>query len=103
MQVERLSAQVEDLKRQVRRDSSTSSHYIPVYRATVLLCQLAGVAVSAGWVAGIREKAAGLVESSGFMTVRGSACARPRRGTRSHPRPVRRSAPPTAVRAAPRP
>ena len=46
----------------------TAGHYIPVYRATVLLCQLAGVAVSTGWMAGIRGKAAGLVEASGFMT-----------------------------------
>jgi transposase len=44
----------------------TAGHYIPVYRATVLLCQLAGVAVSAGWMAGIRGKAARLVEASGF-------------------------------------
>jgi transposase len=29
-----------------------SGHYIPVYRATLLLCQLAGIAVSAGWIAG---------------------------------------------------
>ena len=33
----------------------------------MLLCQLAGVAVSAGWMAGIRGKAAALVEASGFM------------------------------------
>jgi transposase len=45
----------------------TAGHYIPVYRATVLLCQLAGVAVSTGWMAGIRGKAAGLVEAGGFM------------------------------------
>jgi transposase len=44
-----------------------SGHYIPVYRATVLLCQLAGIAVSTGWMAGIRGKAAALVEASGFM------------------------------------
>src|SRR6266851_167345 len=44
-----------------------SGHHIPVYRATLLLCQLAGVAVSTGWMAGIRGKAAALVESSGFM------------------------------------
>ena len=44
-----------------------SGHYIPVYRATLLLCQLAGVAVSTGWMAGIRGKAAALVEASGFM------------------------------------
>jgi transposase len=44
-----------------------SGHHIPIYRATLLLCQLAGVAVSTGWMAGIRGKAAGLVEASGFM------------------------------------
>jgi transposase len=42
-------------------------HHIPVYRATLLLCQLAGIAVSAGWMAGIRGRAAALVEASGFM------------------------------------
>ena len=44
-----------------------AGHYIPVYRATLLLCQLAGITVSTGWMAGIRGKAAGLVEASGFM------------------------------------
>jgi transposase len=44
-----------------------SGHHIPVYRATLLLCQLAGIAVSTGWMAGIRGKAAALVEDSGFM------------------------------------
>ena len=44
-----------------------SGHHIPVYRATLLLCQLAGIAVSTGWMAGIRGKAAVLVEASGFM------------------------------------
>ena len=44
-----------------------AGHYIPVYRATLLLCQLAGLRVSAGWMAGIRGKAAALVEGSGFM------------------------------------
>ena len=43
-----------------------SGHHIPVHRATLLLCQLAGIAVSTGWMAGIRGKAAGLVEASGF-------------------------------------
>ena len=43
-----------------------SGHHIPVHRATLLLCQLAGVAVSTGWMAGIRGKAATLVEASGF-------------------------------------
>jgi transposase len=45
----------------------TAGHYIPVHRATLLLCQLAGAAVSTGWMAGIRGRAAGLVEASGFM------------------------------------
>jgi transposase len=45
----------------------TCGHHIPVYRATLLLCQLAGVAVSTGWMAGIRGRAAALVEASGFM------------------------------------
>ena len=44
-----------------------SGHHIPIYRATLLLCQLAGIAVSTGWMAGIRGRAAGLVEASGFM------------------------------------
>jgi uncharacterized coiled-coil protein SlyX len=32
-------------------------HHIPIYRATLLLCQLAGIAVSTGWMAGIRGRA----------------------------------------------
>jgi transposase len=44
----------------------TCGHHIPVWRSTVLLCQLAGVAVSTGWMAGVRGKAAALVEASGF-------------------------------------
>jgi transposase len=44
----------------------TAGHYIPVYRSTLLLCQLAGIAVSTGWMAGIRGRAASLVEASGF-------------------------------------
>src|SRR5260370_29764681 len=42
-------------------------HHIPVYRATLLLCQLAGAAVSTGWMAGVRGRAAALAEASGFM------------------------------------
>jgi transposase len=42
-------------------------HYIPVYRSTLLLCELAGIRVSTGWMAGVRGKAAALVEASGFM------------------------------------
>jgi transposase len=45
----------------------TAGHHIPVHRATLLLCQLAGIAVSTGWMAGIRGRAAVLVEASGFM------------------------------------
>jgi transposase len=45
----------------------TAGHHIPVYRSTLLLCQLAGIAVSTGWMAGIRGRAASLVEASGFM------------------------------------
>jgi transposase len=44
----------------------TAGHHIPVYRSTLLLCQLAGIAVSTGWMAGIRGRAARLVEASGF-------------------------------------
>jgi transposase len=45
----------------------TCGHHIPIWRSTVLLCQLAGVAVSTGWMAGVRGKAAALVEASGFI------------------------------------
>ena len=44
-----------------------SGHHIPISRATLLLCQLAGIAVSTGWMAGIRGRTAALVEASGFM------------------------------------
>jgi transposase len=44
----------------------TCGHHIPIWRSTVLLCQLAGIAVSAGWMAGIRGRAAALIEASGF-------------------------------------
>ena len=44
----------------------TVGHHVPIYRATLLLCQLAGVAVPTGWMAGIRGKAAALAEASGF-------------------------------------
>jgi transposase len=41
-------------------------HHVPVYRATLLLCELAGIAVSAGWMASVRRKAAALIGASGF-------------------------------------
>jgi transposase len=44
----------------------TCGHHIPVWRSTLLLCQLAGIAVSTGWMAGIRGKAAALAGASGF-------------------------------------
>lgn len=47
--------------------SLTCGHYVPVGRAAELLAQMTGVAVSTGWMAGIRGKAAALVEASGFM------------------------------------
>ena len=45
----------------------TVGHFIPAHRATLLLCQLAGLRASTGWMAGIRGKAAALVQGSGFM------------------------------------
>jgi transposase len=45
----------------------TCGHHIPVWRSTVLLCQLAGIAVSTGWMAGVRGRAAALVDASDFM------------------------------------
>lgn len=36
-------------------------HHLPVARATVLLAQATGIAVSSGWMAGIRGRAAGLL------------------------------------------
>jgi transposase len=44
----------------------TCGHHVPIGRGAVLLGQLAGITVSAGWMAGIRGKAAALVEASGF-------------------------------------
>jgi transposase len=41
-------------------------HHIPIWRSTLVLCQLAGAAVSTGWMAGIRGRAAGLIGASGF-------------------------------------
>ena len=45
----------------------TCANHIPVQRAAGLMSQMAGVAVSAGWVAGVRGKAAALVAASGFI------------------------------------
>ena len=45
-----------------------AGHHIPVWRSTLLLCQLAGIAVSTGWMAGVRGKAAALIETSGFVS-----------------------------------
>lgn len=43
-----------------------AGQYLPVSRAAVLLAQMAGITVSTGWMAGVRGKAAALVEASGF-------------------------------------
>jgi transposase len=45
----------------------TCGNYVPSRRAAALMAGMAGVRVSAGWIAGVRAKAAALVESSGFM------------------------------------
>jgi transposase len=45
----------------------TCGNYVPPGRAAVLMAEMAGVRVSLGWIAGVRAKAAALVESSGFM------------------------------------
>ena len=45
----------------------TCGNYVPSGRAAALMAEMAGIGVSLGWVAGVRAKAAALVESSGFM------------------------------------
>jgi len=49
-----------------------SGHHIPIYRATQLLCQLADIEVSTGWMAGVRAKASALVEPPGSWSASGS-------------------------------
>ena len=44
----------------------TCGNYVPSRRAAALMAEMAGIRVSAGWIAGVRAKAAALVESSGF-------------------------------------
>lgn len=41
-------------------------HHVPIGRSAALLAQLAGVTVSTGWMAGLRGKAAALIEAGGF-------------------------------------
>ena len=45
----------------------TCGNYVPSRRAAALMAQMAGIRVSAGWIAGVRAKAAALIGSSGFM------------------------------------
>jgi transposase len=45
----------------------TCGNYVPSRRAAALMAELAGIRVSAGWIAGVRAKAAALIGSSGFM------------------------------------
>jgi transposase len=49
----------------------TCGNYVPAGRAAGLMAAMAGVRVSVGWIAGVRAKAAALVESSGFMDLVG--------------------------------
>jgi transposase len=42
------------------------AHHVSIHRATVLLCQMSGLKVSAGWMATVRGKAAALLD--GFLT-----------------------------------
>jgi len=46
--------------------SLTCGHHVPVRRSALLLRQLSGLGASAGWVAGIRGKAAALIGASEF-------------------------------------
>jgi hypothetical protein len=39
-----------------------AAHYLPISRAAQLMSDLAGVSVSAGWMAGVHAKAAGGLE-----------------------------------------
>ena len=48
-------------------EGGTCGNYVPSGRAAVLMAETAGIRVSLGWIAGVRAKAAALVESSGFM------------------------------------
>jgi transposase len=41
-------------------------HHVPVYRSTLLLMELCGIGVSAGWMASLRPKAAAL-PGGGFV------------------------------------
>ena len=52
--------------RRTQAASLACGHHVPVARAAQLLGQLGGVAVSSGWMVGIRGKAAALIEASGF-------------------------------------
>jgi transposase len=45
----------------------TCGNYVPCGRSVALMAEMAGIRVSLGWVAGVRAKAAALVESSGFL------------------------------------
>ncbi len=45
----------------------TCGNYVPSRRAAALMAEMAGIRVSAGWIAGVRAKAAALIGSSGFM------------------------------------
>ena len=42
-------------------------HHVPVHRATVLVMELLGMAVSTGFAAGLRSRAAALIRDGGFL------------------------------------
>jgi transposase len=44
----------------------TCGNYVPSRRAAALMAEMAGIRVSAGWIAGVRAKAAALIGTSGF-------------------------------------
>jgi transposase len=79
----------------------TCGHHIPIWRSTLLLCQLAGVAVSTGWMAGIRGRAADLVEASGFPDRVRELLKAARQCTPTRPRPAPPAAPGTCTWPAP--
>jgi transposase len=67
----------------------TCGNYVPAGRAAGLMAAMAGVRVSVGWIAGVRAKAAALVESSGFMDLVGDLLRQAEAVYADEPRPVR--------------
>jgi transposase len=98
MRLEAQAAQIAELRRQLEKDSSTSGrrwragraqygpgvlaraaellcgHYLPVARATGLMASLVGVRISTGFMAGVRRRAAALLETTFLPRVRQLLC-----------------------------